>query len=246
MNLFDLTLLERGGPMMWPLFALSLLGCVFFLERALFLHKGQIRTAEFVEGIKNLARKRRILEALTVCEETPGPVAAVVKAALRHYQEDETRLRNAIQAMALVEIPTLERRLGTIAMIAKIAPLLGLLGTVLSLLHGFKRMEESGSSYSDLASFSDLITQALVATASGLAIAVLAYLAYHFLHGRVRALVHDMEWVGNEMLQFLLVDLPATPLPVDTGGDTALPVTPVPSSPMPGSTAGNEWPASSS
>jgi biopolymer transport protein ExbB len=214
MNLFDLTLLERGGLMMWPLFALSLLGCVFFLERALFLHKGQIRTAEFVEGVKNLARKRRFLEALTVCEETPGPVAAVVKAALRHYQEDETRLRGAIQAMALVEIPTLERRLGTIAVIAKIAPLLGLLGTVLSILHGFQRIE-SGTSYSDLASFSDIIASALVTTASGLAIAVLAYLAYHFLHGRVRALVHDMEWVGNEMLQFLLVDLPATPLPAE-------------------------------
>lgn len=212
MNLFDLTLLQRGGPMMWPLFALSLLGCVFFLERALFLHKGQIRTTEFIEGIKNLARKRRILEALTVCEETPGPVAAVVKAALRHYQEDEARLRNAIQAMALVEIPTLERRLGTIAVIAKIAPLLGLLGTVLSLLKGFQRME-NGSSYADAADFADIITSALVTTASGLAIAVLAYLAYHFLHGRVRALVHDMEWVGNEMLQFLLVDLPATPPP---------------------------------
>ncbi len=217
MNLFDLTLLERGGPMMWPLFALSLLGCVFFLERALFLHKGQIRTAEFVEGIKNLARKRRILEALTVCEETPGPVAAVVKAALRHYQEDETRLRNAIQAMALVEVPTLERRLGTIAVIAKIAPLLGLLGTVLSLLKGFQRMA-GGNSYADAADFSDIIAQALVTTASGLAIAVLAYLAYHFLHGRVRALVHDMEWVGNEMLQFLLVDLPATPLPPEDPG----------------------------
>jgi biopolymer transport protein ExbB len=201
--------------MMWPLFALSLLGCVFFLERALFLHKGQIRTTEFVEGIKNLARKRRILEALTVCEETPGPVAAVVKAALRHYQEDETRLRNAIQAMALVEIPTLERRLGTIAMIAKIAPLLGLLGTVLSMLKGFQRMQ-NGSSYADAADFSAIIAQALVTTASGLAIAVLAYLAYHFLHGRVRALVHDMEWVGNEMLQFLLVDLPATPLPPES------------------------------
>jgi biopolymer transport protein ExbB len=188
---------------------------VFFLERALFLHKGQIRTAEFVEGIKNLARKRRMLEALTVCEETPGPVAAVVKAALRHYQEDETSLRNAIQAMALVEIPTLERRLGTIAVIAKISPLIGLLGTVLSILAGFQRME-NGTSYSDLAHFSDIIAAALVTTASGLAIAVLAYLAHHFLHGRVRALVHDMEWVGNEMLQFLLVDLPITPLPADS------------------------------
>jgi len=208
-----LELIKLGGPMMWPLAGLSLLGLVFFLERALFLHKGQIGTAKFIEGIKNLARKRRVLEALTVCEETPGPVASVVKAALLHYREDETRLRGAIQAMALVEIPTLERRLGTIAAIAKVAPLLGLLGTVLSLLQGFKQMNEDAGGYANASEFSGIIASALVTTAAGLGIAVLAYLAHHFLYGRVRALVHDMEWVGNEMLQFLLVDLPAAPPP---------------------------------
>ncbi|HTB62204.1 MAG TPA: MotA/TolQ/ExbB proton channel family protein [Opitutales bacterium] len=216
MNLFDLSLLSQGGPMMWPLFGLSLLGLVFTVERLLFLHKGQIGTAKFIEGIKNLARKRRVLEALTVCEETPGPVAAVVKAALLHYREDETRLRGAIQAMALVEIPTLERRLGTIAVIAKIAPLLGLLGTVLSVLDGFRLMQnpvEGG--YVNVLDFSTMIKQALVTTAVGLAVSILAYLAYHLLSGRVRALVHDMEWAGNDMLQFLLVDLPATPPPAE-------------------------------
>jgi len=219
MNLFD----PSSWSMMWPLFALSVLGLVFFLERALFLHKGQIRTAEFVEGIKNLARKRRVLEALTVCEETPGPVAAVVKAALMHYREDESRLRGAIQAMALVEIPTLERRLGTIAIIAKIAPVMGLLGTVLSLLNGFALMNQTGP-YVNAAGFAGLIQTALVTTAAGLAIAIMAYLAHHFLYGRVRALVHDMEWVGNEMLQFLLVDLPATPPPpAEPGAPSASP-----------------------
>ena len=213
MNFLDL--IRTGGAMMWPLFGLSMLGLVFFLERALFLHKGQIGTAKFLEGIKNLARKRRVMEALTVCEETPGPVAAVVKAALLHYREDESRLRGAIQATALVEIPTLERRLGTIAAIAKVAPLLGLLGTVLSMLHGFSQMNQLGA-YANAGDFSGIIASALVTTATGLAIAIMAYLAHHFLHGRVRALVHDMEWVGNEMLHFLLVDLPATPPPTDS------------------------------
>jgi biopolymer transport protein ExbB len=108
----------------------------------------------------------------------------------------------------------LERRLGTIAVIAKIAPLLGLLGTVLSLLQGFEFMQTNGP-YADAADFSAYITSALVTTATGLTIAIMAYLAHHFLQGRVRALVHDMEWVGNDMLQFLLVDLPATPAPIE-------------------------------
>jgi len=216
MKFFDLSLMERGGPLMWPLLFLSLLGFVFFLERTLYLHKGQIRTADFVEGIKNLVRKRRLLEALTVCEETPGPVAAVVKAALLHHREDETRLRGAIQAMALVEIPALERRLGTIGVIAKVAPILGLLGTVVALWQAFQSMEAAGP-YANASSFSGEIASALITTATGLSIAVMAYLAHHFLYGRVRALVHDMEWVGNEMLVFLLVDLPSTPLPPPGG-----------------------------
>jgi biopolymer transport protein ExbB len=187
---------------------------VFFLERAFYLHKGQIRTADFVEGIKNLVRKRRVLEALTVCEETPGPVAAVVKAALLHHQEDEARLRGAIQAMALVEIPSLERRLGTIAAIAKVAPILGLLGTVVALRQAFVVMSGEGA-YANASSFSGEMAAALITTVAGLAIAVVAYLGYHFLYGRVRALVHDMEWVGNDMLLFLLTDLPGTLPPAE-------------------------------
>ncbi|MEY2881613.1 MAG: hypothetical protein RLZZ15_3993, partial [Verrucomicrobiota bacterium] len=64
--------------MLWVLFALGFLLLVLVIERALFLHRGQIKRKEFVDGIKNILAKRRLVEALTVCEETPGPVAAVV------------------------------------------------------------------------------------------------------------------------------------------------------------------------
>ena len=207
MGIFDFSLIERGGPLMWPLLVLSLIGFVFFVERTLYLHKGQIRTNTFVDGIKNLVRKRRPLEALTVCEETPGPVASVVKAALLNHDKSEDKMRGAIREAALVEIPSLERRVGTIAAIAKISPLLGLLGTIVALLSAFTQMQEKGP-YANAATFSGDVSQALITTATGLAIAIMAYLAHHFLHGRVRALVHDMEWVGNDIIQFLNRDLP--------------------------------------
>jgi biopolymer transport protein ExbB len=82
-------------------------------------------------------------------------------------------------------------------------------------------MQTSGP-YANAADFSGIISQALITTATGLALAIMAYLAHHFLLGRVRALVHDMEWVGNDMLQFLLVDLPATPAPLENA-DLPLP-----------------------
>lgn len=221
-DISNISILERGGPMMWPLLIVSILGFIFFIERTLYLHKGQIGAAPFLEGIKNLLRKRRLLEALTVCEETPGPLPSVVKAALLNYGQSPERMRAAVEEAAIIEIPALERRIGTIAAIAKIAPLLGLLGTLTALLQAFNRMGEFGP-YTDASTFSVQIGQALLTTVIGLAIAVMAHIAHHFLHGRVRAIVHDMEWVGNQILQFLLLDetLPQSLEDNDTPGNGA-------------------------
>ena len=172
----------------------------------LFLHRGQIRSSEFVTGIKNIVRKQRLVEALTLCEETPGPVPSLVKASLLHFGEKEEKIRYEIQEAALVEIPVLEKRLGTLVALAKSAPLVGLLGTVLGLAQTFYNMEQGGN-YSDATVLSNGMWQSLITTACGLAIAVLTYLGFHFLRGRVRALVRDMEWTGNELLKFIVSDL---------------------------------------
>lgn len=124
--------------MMWVILALAVLLLVLFVERTLYLHRGQIRPAAFLDGIKNILAKRRIVEALTVCEETPGPVAVVVKTALLNAGEDETTMRYAVQEAAVIELPALERRLGSIAAVAQIAPLVGLLGTLLGMLTTFQ------------------------------------------------------------------------------------------------------------
>lgn len=215
-ELFSSSTLWNAGPLIWPLMILSLLGFIFFIERTVFLHRGQIKAEVFVDGLKNLLRKHRLLEALTVCEETPGPAASVAKAALLHYDKSPEQIRSAMQTAAIVEIPSLERRIGTIAAVAKVAPLLGLLGTVVAMLEGFYTMSEADS-YATASSFSSLIAQALISTAAGLLIAVMAHLAYHFLHGRVRAVVHDMEWVGNELMEFLLKSLPVEEKGESTG-----------------------------
>ena len=208
MGVLGLTLIDRGGLMMWPLLILSVIGFVLTVERALYLHRRHIRTVDFVGGIKNLLEKRRLIEALTVCEDTPVPVSSMIKAALLHYDREEGEMRGAIQTAALVQIPLLERRIGTILAIARIAPLIGLLGTVLGMLRSFGSYLDNEATYANVRVLVEGFTQALITTATGLAIAVVAYIAYHFLHGRVRALVHDMEWVGNDIMQFLLRDFP--------------------------------------
>lgn len=209
MDFWNQSLFSEGGPVMWPLLVLSVIGFLLFVERTFYLHKGQIKTEAYLLGIKNLLRKRRLTEALTVCEETPGPVPKIIKAGLLNHDQTEERMRGAIQSAALVEIPNLERRIGSVGAIARLAPLLGLLGTVLGLVTAFGELELAGA-YATQGIISGGIRSALITTAAGLSIAVVAYAAHHFLIGRVRTLVNDMEWVANDIIEFLCRDLPDT------------------------------------
>ena len=189
--------------MMWVLLALGLLVLLLVFERLLFLHRGQIRATTFLDGIKNSLAKRRLVEALTLCEETPGPVAAVVKAALLHVDANAEAMRFHVQEAAIVELPALERRLGSIATIAQVAPLVGLLGTVVGMATTFLAFERDYMSASALATG---MWQALLCTAGSLILAIPAHVAHHFLSGRVRSIVRDIEWSGNEMMRYLQND----------------------------------------
>jgi biopolymer transport protein ExbB len=205
----DFSVFAKGGPMMWVLLALGLLGLMLFIERTLYLHRGHIGAKAFVEGVKNILAKRRLIEALTVCEETPGPVAAVVKAALLHADESAEAMRFNVQEAAIIELPALERRLGSIAAVAQVAPLVGLLGTVLGLIATFRAFEQGGH-YAMAQSLSAGMWQALLSVAGSLMLAIPAHLAHHFLSGRVRAIVRDIEWSGNEIMTYLLTEYRGT------------------------------------
>jgi biopolymer transport protein ExbB len=199
MSVFEFSVFAKGGPMLALLLVLGLLGLVLFIERALYLHRSHIRSTAFIDGIKNILAKRRLVEALTVCEETPGPVAAVVKAALLHADDDADTMRFHVQEAAIVELPVLERRLGTIAAIAQVAPLAGLLGMITTFL-AFQR------DYPFPSALARGMWQALLSFAAGLMLAIPAHLAHHFLASRVRAIVRDMEWAGNEIMKYLLTE----------------------------------------
>lgn len=205
MSGFDFSLFARGGPVMWVLVVLGFIGLMLFIERVLYLHRGQIRAKAFLDGIKNILAKRRLVEALTVCEETPGPVAVVVKAALLHADDPADVMRFHVQEAAVVELPALERRLHSIAAIGQVAPLVGLLGTVLGFITTFSAFEKGGN-YVTASTLAGGMWQALLPAAGSLLLAIPAHLGYQFLAGRVRAIVRDVEWGGNEIMKYLLTE----------------------------------------
>jgi len=238
MSAFDFSLFAAGGPMMIMVLLVAGVALVIGIERTLFLHRGQIRSKQFIEGIKNALGKRRIVEALTLCEEAPGPVPAVVKAALLNAAEDAETMRFAVQEAAVVEIPSLERRLGSLAALAQIVPLVGLLGTLLGMITTFHAFMQGGQ-YATANALASGMWQALLTTAASLIVVIPIHLAYHFLMGRVRALVRDVEWSGNEIMQYLLTDYRngglagnVIPLPDPEAAAPAPAVAPMPKPPV--------------
>lgn len=200
-------ILTLGGPMMVPIILLAIAGGIIFLERLLYLHKGQIRAVEFVSGIKEALKKRRVLEAVTICDESYGPIPRVVKTALLNAEASPEVMSQAVNIAAANEFSLIDRRVSSLALVARLAPIAGLIGTVLAILQIFQKMGESGS-YASAADFSAQIYAALLSTAAGLLIAFLGWLCYAVINSRVRALSQDIDWAANDIMLFIIRGMP--------------------------------------
>ena len=186
---------------MWLIAFLGLVAVITFLEKLFHFHRAQINTADFINGIRNALKRGNVVESIALCDETPGPVPAVVKAGIASLDRSREEIREAMEDAARAEIARLERRLVIVATVAQIAPLIGFLGTVLGMIQMFKVIQEA-----QLPSPGQLaggVWQALYTTAGGLIVAVPAYIAYNYLVSRVQNLALDMEKSANEIIRFL-------------------------------------------
>lgn len=205
-----LTTFIQTGPVLWLILISGGAALIIFLERWFHIHRAKIKTDDFLNGIFNILGRHNVAEALTICKETPGPVAYLVRTAIMHANQPPALIARAIDAAALSEIARLERHFALLATIAHIAPILGLLGTVLGLMRVFLGLQQKAP----LVPAGDLagaVWSALITTAAGLVVAVFAYLAYNLLVSKAAALALDMERTANETTGFLLGSDPARP-----------------------------------
>lgn len=204
----------KGGLVMWVIFGASVIAIMIFLERLFHLHRAQINSADFLEGIYNVLRRRNVVEAVSICEDTPGPVAHITRAAILNGDKDRAQIQHAIEGAGLAEIPRLERNVALLATIAHIVPLLGLLGTILGLMEALWAIHTKAPLIyaGDLAGG---MWQALITSAAGLTVAIPAYAGYNFLLHRLESILLDMERTSVEILNFL--SKPAVHVEVDGG-----------------------------
>lgn len=198
-------LLQMGGVLMYPILLCSVISVAIFIERLYHLHRAEINTREFLAGIRNILKKRNITEAVAICEETPGPVAHIIKAGVLKHDQPKEEIKEAVEDAGLHEVPRLEKNLVVLATIAHITPLLGLLGTVLGMIGAFQEIQAAGG----MVNAKDLATgiwEALITTAAGLTVAIPVYVAYNYLVSRVNGLVLEMEKSATEVVDLLATE----------------------------------------
>ena len=198
-----LDFMQKGGPVMWFILVCSVLGSAVFLERLIYFHRISVRVGEFMRGLANLIHGRRYQEAQMEAAATKGPVQRVVHAAIIRHSAPRTELKDIVAEAGQLEVPRLERRLGLLATIGFVTPMIGLLGTIVGLIEAFVNI----SSQSGFASSTDIasgIYQSLLTTAAGLVVSIPCVVAYSYLSARVNSVMHDMERAGIEIVNLLI------------------------------------------
>lgn len=195
-------LINKGGPLMWLLLGCSIFTVAISLERYFHFHRSRVDVGDLLHGLRNLVRNRNYAEALHECAGTPGPVARVIHSALIRHDAPRGELKEIVQESGQLEVPKLEKYLAVLLSIAYVAPLIGLLGTILGLVNTFVQINAAGG-YATVAEISKGVYTSLITSAAGLMVAIPAFVLYSFLRAYAKTLMHDMERAGIEIVNII-------------------------------------------
>lgn len=189
---------NRGGPFMWPILFCSIIAVTFIIERSITLVRARTNTRSLMSDILNAVRREGVPAAERVCEQTRGPIAAIVFSGLKQADRGTDAVEKAIETAGAVEMSFLERGLIWLATIATIAPLLGFLGTVSGMIRAFDAIAAADQVSAKLVAGG--ISEALITTQAGLLIAVPTSLFHNFFLSQIDRFVVEMEESSSELV----------------------------------------------
>jgi len=197
-----LEFINRGGPIMWLIVALSPVAVAIIVERLVFFRKIRIDEGKMIARLKTTLQKGHYDEALAICESNPSPITNLVKVGIENRHQDRRILKDVILDAANQEVPKLERFLSALGTIVTVAPLLGLLGTVTGNIKAFDVLGKFGS-VGDPSLLANGIAEALITTVGGLVVAIPAVVFYNYLVSTVNHIMIRLENRVNELILFI-------------------------------------------
>jgi len=193
-----LQILSMGGFTMYLLLFCSVLSLGVILDRvASFWKKSRVKRPAFMDKIKGELRQKDLARAVEICRDTEAPFAKVVLAGLEKAGRSEKMVNGVMERQITVEAGKLERLTSIVATIGNIAVYIGLFGTVLGIIRAFNDISLAGTGGMDVVIGG--VAEALITTATGLAVAVPSVVLYNYLSRRIERFVNDMELAASEI-----------------------------------------------
>ncbi len=195
--------LQAGGVLVWPIFFIGLLAVILGIERLIFVFRIRSNSDRIMSTITDLAEQDKWEKCREYClKNSRYPTCQVLKSGLDHLGSSQQVLENALQEALLRQLPRLERFLPTLSVLAAIAPLMGLLGTVTGMINTFQVITIFGAGDPKL--MAGGISEALITTQLGLAVAIPVMFLHHFLERRSDKILGDIEEKGAAFTLVLL------------------------------------------
>jgi len=195
--------IQEGGIVMYPIFFSSVLALAIFLERLYALRRSKVIPQGFVTELGFFRERGGEGEALiTLCGRYDSALARVIKAGVERIAYGFSEVAHAVEGMGQHEAALLSTNLRMMGAISNLAPMLGLLGTVLGMIHAFSVIARAGTGRPEL--IASGISEALLTTAAGLIVAIPTLAGYHYLRGRIDRYVVEMEEVALSFLEGLV------------------------------------------
>ena len=190
-----------GNIVMGILLILSILAIYILVERYFLLKKESKEDDLFLENIKKFVEEKNISEAKQLCKDTNTPIARMIEKGLNRIENSMTDISSSIENQGKLEIYKMDNKIANLATIAGAAPMIGFLGTVIGMIIAFQKMaRETTVSPSDLAGG---IYTAMITTAAGLVVGIIAYIAYNYLVNKVDKVIFQLEAKTSEFLDLL-------------------------------------------
>ena len=215
------------GPILWLIVFFAVLALAVIAERLFYFHRVNINSGDFLRGLSALLRSGQYDEALHEARQLPGPMARVVEAVLTRPKLARSELREIALEAAELEVFRVDRNIRTLLVCATVMPLLGLLGTMLALIDFYEQpgITDGGAVLPQVAA---ALRRALLISATGITLAIPAYIFYMYLAARARKIVNSIERAGLESVHIICDARMKSPA---AGKKT--PQTPVPAEPQP-------------
>jgi biopolymer transport protein ExbB len=198
-----------GSPLFRGVVLVLLAGSVatlfITLERYYYFRRARVDFHDFMHGLFNILKNNKVIEAVSICDRTPGPVAAVLRSIVLRAGEGDPALRQAATEAGTIEVGRMELRLRFLSAMVYLAPLLGLLGVVVAMEQAFSGMNATSSRLP----FDVLVPHlqmACLAAIAGLGVSIIAYAAYHYFLAVLESVRLDMEKASMETINFLLAN----------------------------------------